>query len=64
MAKNPLSNAGDVGSIPGLGTKIPHAAEELSPHTTTKSPRSATKDPACRNKDPTQPKIMNKLINK
>ena len=24
MVKNPPSNAGDVGSIPGLGTKIPH----------------------------------------
>ena len=24
------SNAGDVGSIPGLGTKIPHAAGQLS----------------------------------
>ena len=25
------SNAGDVGSIPGWGTKIPHAAGQLSP---------------------------------
>ena len=25
MVKNPLSNAGDAGSIPGRGTKIPHA---------------------------------------
>ena len=25
MIKNPPSNAGDVGSIPGLGTRIPHA---------------------------------------
>ena len=25
MVKNPPSNAGDMGSISGLGTKIPHA---------------------------------------
>ena len=25
MVKNPPSNAGDAGSIPGRGTKIPHA---------------------------------------
>ena len=25
LVKNPLSNAGGVGSIPGRGTKIPHA---------------------------------------
>ena len=25
MVKNPPSNAGNVGSIPGWGTKIPHA---------------------------------------
>ena len=34
MVKNPPSNAGDVGSIPGRGTKIPHAAGQLSPHAT------------------------------
>ena len=26
VVKNPPSKAGDVGSIPGLGTKIPHAS--------------------------------------
>ena len=31
VVKNPLSNAGDTCSIPGQGTKIPHAAEQLSP---------------------------------
>ena len=29
-------NAGDAGSIPGQGTKIPHAAEQLSPRATTR----------------------------
>ena len=42
-----------LGSMPGLGTKIPHATEQLSPRATTtdsehhsKSPGAATKDPA------------------
>ena len=29
--KNLPSNAADVGSIPDLGTKIPHATQQLSP---------------------------------
>ena len=33
MIKNPPSNAGDVGSTPGPGTKIPHATGQLSPTT-------------------------------
>ena len=32
MVETLLANAGDMGSIPG---KIPHAAGQLSPHTTT-----------------------------
>ena len=35
MVKNPPSNARDAGSIPGWGSKIPHAAGHLSLHTTT-----------------------------
>ena len=35
MVKNLPSNAGDVGLIPGRGTKIPHATGELSLCTTT-----------------------------
>ena len=38
MVKNPFSNAGDVGSIPGWGTKIPHALKQLNPRTTTTEP--------------------------
>ena len=30
VVKYPPANAGDMGSIPGQGTKIPHAAEQLS----------------------------------
>ena len=31
VVKNPPSNAGDAGSIPGQGTKIPHAVGQLRP---------------------------------
>ena len=31
VVKNPHSNAGDAGSIPGRGTKIPHAVGQLCP---------------------------------
>ena len=40
VVKNPPSNAGDMGSIPGWGTKIPHAVGQLSP-------RAATTELAC-----------------
>ena len=40
MVKNPPSNAGDSGSIPGWGTRVPHAAGQLSPLTTTRHYRS------------------------
>ena len=33
MVKNLPSKAGDVGLVPGLGTKVPHARVQLSPHT-------------------------------
>ena len=38
MVKNPPSNAGDMGSVPGWGTKILHAVGQLSPHATTTEP--------------------------
>ena len=38
MVKNPPSNAGDVGSIPGRGTKISHAGGQLSPRATATEP--------------------------
>ena len=39
MVKNLPCNAGDVGSIPNQGTKIPHAVEQLSPRATITEPR-------------------------
>ena len=35
VVKNLPSNTGDSGSIPGRGTKIPHAAGQLRPRATT-----------------------------
>ena len=43
VAKNLPANAGDAGSIPGPGTKIPQALEQLSLHSTKKIPYNATK---------------------
>ena len=42
VVKNPPSNAGDVGLIPGPGTKIPHATGQLSLLTTTRESLYAT----------------------
>ena len=39
VIKNLPLNAGDLGSIPGQGTKIPHALEQLSPGSTTTEPK-------------------------
>ena len=36
MIKNSPFNAENVGSIPGQGTKIPHAMGQLSPHIATR----------------------------
>ena len=38
MVKNSPCNAGDMGSLPGWGTKIPQAAEQLSLQTTPSEP--------------------------
>ena len=38
VVKNPPSNAGDSGLIPGQGTKIPHAVGQLSLSTATAEP--------------------------
>ena len=31
VVRNPPARTGDMGSIPGWGTKIPHVMEQLSP---------------------------------
>ena len=46
VVKNPCSNAGDEGSIPGQGTKIPHASGQLSLHATIGEPAHLNEDPA------------------
>ena len=50
MVENPPFNAGDVGSVPGQGTKIPHAAGQLSLHVTTREPIGHNEDPVQQNK--------------
>ena len=35
MVKNPPYKAGDAGSVPGWGTKIPRVVGQLRPHVTT-----------------------------
>ena len=61
VAKNLPSNAGDMGLIPGQGTKIPHAMGQLSPCGTATEPTHSgalgpqlegclsTKNPECHN---------------
>ena len=44
VVKNLPSNLGDVGLIPGQGTKIPHATGQLSPCTTMKAQHSLYKN--------------------
>ena len=40
VIKNLPGNAGDTGSTPGWGIKIPHASKQLSLHATTIEPKS------------------------
>ena len=54
VVKNPSCNAEDTSVIPGWGTMIPHATEQLSSHTATTeppatSPCAATEDLMHRN---------------
>ena len=49
MVKNPPCSAGELGSIPGLGTKIPHAVEKLSPWAT-------NRELVCHSRRPYMPK--------
>ena len=43
VVKTPPSNAGDSGSIPGQGTKIPQATQQLSPRTITRGSKRCNK---------------------
>ena len=52
---------GTMDLIPGWGTKTPHAAEQLSPHTT-REPECYNKKLTHCDKDPTQPNDDNKYI--
>ena len=47
VVKNLPSNTGDISLIPGFGTKIPHAAKQLSPCTTTTEPKHHNERSPC-----------------
>ena len=50
VIKNQPSRAGDMGSIPGPGTKIPHAMGQLNPRATTREkPMHLKEDLMCHN---------------
>ena len=53
VVKNPPSIAGDRSLIPGKGTKIPHATEQLSQYVTAGEFVHPNNDPACCNYGPT-----------
>ena len=55
VVRNVPSNAGDVGSIPGHRTNIPHASEQLNPCDATPEPTGCTKVLKRCNEDPRQP---------
>ena len=48
VAKNLPCNAGDAGSIPDWGTKIPLAAGQLSLRATAEDPAGHSEDAVCR----------------
>ena len=56
VVKDPPANAGDMGSIPGQGTKLPHTIGQLSPHSskyrahTLWSPHATTREKPKRHK--------------
>ena len=49
VVKNLSSNAGDLGLIPGWGSKISHTSEQISPHPITMRKRAETKYPTWHN---------------
>ena len=60
MVKNLPCTAGDVGSILSRGTKIPHAAEQLSPAQQLLSP--CAPEPKCQQLRSINVKYMNNLF--
>ena len=54
MVKNSLSNAEDVGSIPGWGTKIPYTKGQPSQSATTREkPKCHKQEPLLSSENPT-----------
>ena len=59
MVKDSPSNAGDVGSIPDLGTKILYVPRQLSSCATTRKAFTASTELVHHDKDPAQPEKKN-----
>ena len=55
VVNNLPSEAGDLGSIPGWGTKIPHATGQVGLHAA-----SCSEEPECHSEDPEEPKKKKK----
>ena len=64
MIKNPPSNAGYTGSIPGLETKIPHAVGQLSPHAPTIELTHLNESPCTTTTEPTHPEACTPQLEK
>jgi len=68
VVKNSASSAGDTGLLPGWGTKIPHALEQLAHLQATTEPvhfrarAPQQENPEQRNEDPAQPKFKKIII--
>ena len=45
VVRSPPSNAGDAGSIPSWGTRVPHAREQLGLHATATEPANCNGKP-------------------
>ena len=53
LVKNPCCNSENAGLVPGQGTKIPRAAEQLRPRTTATEPARRNYSLCATTKDPT-----------
>ena len=53
MVKNLTCKAGDIGTIPGQGNKIPYTMWQVSPSATITEPAPQLENPCAPTKDPT-----------
>ena len=63
VVKNLPCSTADVGSTPGQRTRVPHAAEQLSPSTTATESMCCTPCPTCCIGPQLRPNTAAKLVN-